>query len=55
MFKGKTPVEEKNLTQMQEREKCKKNEPSLTSMRQMVLKISHFKVRNLSKMDVASL
>ena len=29
----------------------KKNEASLTSMRQMVLEISHFKVRNLSKMD----
>ena len=32
-----------------------KNEPPLTSMRQMVLEISHFKVRNLSKMDVAIL
>ena len=32
-----------------------KNEPSLTSMRQMVLEISHFKVRNLSKMDVSIL
>ena len=32
-----------------------KNEPSLTSMHQMVLEISHFKVRNLSKMDVAIL
>ena len=29
------------------------NEPSLTSMRQMVLEISHFKVRNLRMMDVA--
>ena len=29
-----------------------KNEPSLTSVCQMVLEISHFKVRNLSKMDV---
>ena len=29
-----------------------KNEPSLTSVCQMVLVISHFKVRNLSKMDV---
>ena len=35
--------------------KMQKNEPSLTSMRQMVLEISHFKVRNLSKMDVAIL
>ena len=31
------------------------NEPSLTSMRQMVLEISHFKVWNLSKMGVAIL
>ena len=30
------------------------NEPSPTSMRQMVLEIFHFKVRNLSNMDVAS-
>ena len=28
-------------------EKCKKNEPLPTSMRQMVLEIFHFKVRNL--------
>ena len=28
-----------------------KNEPSLTSVRQMVLGISHFKVRNLSTED----
>ena len=34
---------------MKEREKCKKNEPSLTSMRQMVFEMSHFKVRNSSK------
>ena len=33
----------------------KKNEPSLTSMRQMVLEISHSKVSNLSKMEVAIL
>ena len=32
-----------------------KNEPSLTSMCQMVLEISRFEVRNLSKMDVAIL
>ena len=31
------------------------NFPSLTSMRYLVLKISHLKVRNLSKMDVAIL
>ena len=35
---------------MKEREKCKKNESSLTSMRQMVLEIFHFKVTNLSNM-----
>ena len=40
---------------MKEREKCKKNEPSLTSIRQMVLEISHSKGRNLSKMEVAIL
>ena len=35
---------------MKEREKIQKNEPSLTSVRQVVLEISHFKVRNLSEM-----
>ena len=30
-----------------------KNEPSPTSMRQMVLEIFHFKARNLGKMDIA--
>ena len=36
--------------------KCKKkNEQTPTSMRQMVLEIFHFKVRNLSTMDVAIL
>ena len=44
-----------SLAEMKEHEKCKKNEPSLTSRRQMVLKISYFKVKNLSKMDVAIL
>ena len=39
----------------EERETCKKNEPSPTSMRQMVLEISHSKFRNLSKMEVAIL
>ena len=34
---------------MKEREKFLKNEPSLTSMREIVLEISHLKVRNLSK------
>ena len=32
-----------------------KDEPSPTSMRPMVLEIFHFKVRNLSNMDVANL
>ena len=31
------------------------NEPSLTSMRQMVLEISHFEVRNLRMMDGVTL
>ena len=44
----------KSLAQMKEREKCKK-EPSPTSVRQMVLEILHFKVRNLSNMDIAIL
>ena len=48
-FKGKL-----RSKKMKEREKCK-NEPSLTSMRQMVLEISNPKVMNLSKMDVAIL
>ena len=34
---------------MKEREKCKKNELSPTSMCQMVLEVFHFKVRNLGK------
>ena len=33
----------------------KTNEPSTTSMRQMVLEIFHFKVRNLGKMYIAIL
>ena len=33
---------------MKERKKCK-SEPSQTSMRQMVLEIFHFKVRNLAR------
>ena len=42
---------------MKEREKYKKNEPSMTSMRHMILKISHPRVMNLnlSKMDLAIL
>ena len=49
----KTSVE-KSLAQMKD-VKNARNEPSLTLMCQMVLEISHFKVRNLSKMDVAIL
>ena len=45
----------KSYAQMKEREKCKKNEPSPTSMRQMVLEIFHFKLRNLSNMEVTIL
>ena len=45
---------EKSLAQMKD-VKNAKNEPSLTLMCQMVLEISHFKVRNLSKKDVAIL
>ena len=40
---------------MKKREKCKKHEPLPTSMRQMVLEIFHFKVRNLGKMDISIL
>ena len=46
---------EKSYAQIKEREKCKRNEPSPTSMRQMVLEIFHFKVRNLGKVDIAIL
>ena len=49
-LKGKLQSE-KCLSQLKEREKCK-NEPSLTSMRQMILEIFHFKVMNLRKMDI---
>ena len=50
-----TSGRKKSEAQMKEREKCKKNEPLPTSMRQMVLEIFHFKVRNLGKMDIAIL
>ena len=54
MFKGQ--VRSKNKLHWNERaRKMQNNEPSLFSMRQMVLEISHFKVWNLSKMDVAIL
>ena len=46
----------KNKLSLDERaRKMQKNEPSLTSIGQMVLEISHSKVRNLSKMEVAIL
>ena len=50
-----TSGRKKSLAQMKERGKCNKKEPSPTSMRQMVLEIFHFKVRNLSNMDIAIL
>ena len=54
-FKGQLHSKN-NLSSNERVEKMqKKNEPSLTSMRQMVLEISHSKVRNLSKMEVAIL
>ena len=54
IFKGQ--LHSKNKLSLNERaEKMQKNEPSLTSMRQMVLEISHSKVRNLSKMEIAIL
>ena len=54
VLKG-TSGRKKSLAQMKEREKMQKNEPLPTSMRQMVLEIFHFKVRNLSNLDVTIL
>ena len=52
----KGQLHSKNKLSSNERaRKMQKNEPSLTSMRQMVLEISHSKFRNLSKMEVAIL
>ena len=52
----KVQLHSKNKLSSNERaRKMQKNEPSLTPMRQMVLEISHSKVRNLSKMEVAIL
>ena len=45
----------KKLSSNERARKMQKDEPSPTSMRQMVLKIFHFKVRNLGKMDIAIL
>ena len=53
-FKGQVRSKDK-LNSNERALKMQNNEPSLTSMSQMVLEISHFKVRNLSKMDVAIL
>ena len=54
LLKGQ--VRSKNKLRSNERAwKMQNNEPSLTSMHQMVLEISHFNVWNLSKMDVAIL
>ena len=50
-----TSGRKKSLAQMKERKKCKKKEPSPTSMCPMVLEIFHFKVRNLSNMGIAIL
>ena len=52
----KGQLHSKNKLSSDERaRKMQKNEPSLTSVRQMVLDISQSKVRNLSKMEVAIL
>ena len=40
---------------MKERKNAKKNGPSLAAIRQIVLKIFHSKISNLSKMGVAIL
>ena len=52
----KGQLHSKNKLSSNERvRKMQKHELSLTSMRQMVLEISHSKVRNLNKMEVAIL
>ena len=48
-------VEKKVKLKWKSVKNAKKNEPSPTSMRQMVLEIFHFKVRNLGEMDIAIL
>ena len=56
MISIKGQLHSKNKLSLNERaEKMQKDEPSLTSMCQMVPEISHSKVRNLSKMEVAIL
>ena len=45
----------KKLSSIERARKIQKNRPSPTSVRQMVLEIFHFKVRNLGKMDIAIL
>ena len=53
-LKGQLHLKNK-LSSNERARKMPKNETSLTSIRQMVLEISHSKVRNLSKMEVAIL
>ena len=55
VFLKGTSGRKESLAQMKEREKCKTTSPLATSMHQMVLEIFHFKVRNLSNMDVSIL
>ena len=45
----------KKLSSNERAWKMQKNEPLPTSMRQMVLEMFHFKVKNLGKMDIAIL
>ena len=54
VFKGN--LRSKKKLRLNERAwKMQNNEPSPTSMRQMVVEIFHFKVRNLGEMDIAIL
>ena len=56
LFTLKLQLHSKNKLSSNERVRnMTKNEPSLTSMRLMDLEISHSKIRNLSKMEVAIL
>ena len=49
------PHSKNKLSSNERARKMQENEPSLTSMRQMVLETYHFKVGNLRKMEVAIL
>ena len=53
-FKGHLRSKKK-LSSNERARKMQKNEPLPTSMRQMVLEIFHFKVRNLGKVYIAIL